>query len=72
MFDMREMSEEDKLFNFIVGLQPWAQVELHKQGIKDLSLAVVAADRLVDFRVINDQDQEHRKEDSGNKQGEIL
>lgn len=28
MLDIREMSEEDKLFNFMAGLQAWAQVEL--------------------------------------------
>ncbi|KAL0302208.1 UNVERIFIED_CONTAM: hypothetical protein Sangu_3114600 [Sesamum angustifolium] len=36
MLDVRDMSEEDKLFNFLSGLQTWAQTELRRQGVKDL------------------------------------
>ncbi|KAK4381475.1 hypothetical protein Sango_2964300 [Sesamum angolense] len=36
MLDVRDMSEEDKLFNFMAGLKPWAQTELRRQGVKDL------------------------------------
>ncbi|KAL0364745.1 UNVERIFIED_CONTAM: hypothetical protein Sangu_0572100 [Sesamum angustifolium] len=53
MLDVRDMSEEDKLFNFLSGLQTWAQTELRRQGVKDLPSAISAADRLVDFRVTN-------------------
>ncbi|KAK4383413.1 hypothetical protein Sango_2777100 [Sesamum angolense] len=31
MLDVRDMSEEDKLFNFLSGLQTWAQTELRSQ-----------------------------------------
>ena len=31
MLDIRNMSDEDKLFNFISGLQGWAQTELRRQ-----------------------------------------
>ncbi|XP_059663489.1 uncharacterized protein LOC132309170 [Cornus florida] len=34
MLDIRNMSEEDKLFNFMSGLQPWAQAELRRQDKK--------------------------------------
>ncbi|KAL0353967.1 UNVERIFIED_CONTAM: hypothetical protein Sangu_0978000 [Sesamum angustifolium] len=30
MLDVRDMSEEDKLFNFIIGLKPRAQTELRR------------------------------------------
>ena len=30
MLDIKNMSEEDKLFNFMSGLQPWAQLELKR------------------------------------------
>ncbi|KAK4381519.1 hypothetical protein Sango_2961700 [Sesamum angolense] len=61
MLDVRDMSEEDKLFNFLSGLQTWAQTELRRQGVKDLPSAISAADRLVDFRVTNHSDPEKKK-----------
>jgi len=54
LLDIRDMSEEDKLFNFMVGLQPWAQAELRRQGVKDVQTAIAAADRLVDYSVLGD------------------
>ena len=30
ILDIKNMSEEDKLFNFMSGLQPWAQLELKR------------------------------------------
>ncbi|KAG8365919.1 hypothetical protein BUALT_Bualt17G0022000 [Buddleja alternifolia] len=47
--DIRDMSEEDKLFNFMAGMQGWDQTELRRQGVKDLPLALATADSLVDF-----------------------
>lgn len=44
------MSEDDKLFNFVSGLQPWAQLELKRQKVSDLLATLVAADALVDFK----------------------
>lgn len=49
MLDIKNMAEEDKLFNFISGLQGWAQVELRRQGVKTLHVAFAAANRLLDF-----------------------
>ncbi|KAL0368286.1 UNVERIFIED_CONTAM: Transposon Tf2-12 polyprotein [Sesamum calycinum] len=69
MLDVRDMSEEDKLFNFLSGLQTWAQTELRRQGVKDLPSAISAADRLVDFRVTNNSDPEKKKKDSGKEKG---
>ncbi|KAL0358225.1 UNVERIFIED_CONTAM: hypothetical protein Scaly_1508200 [Sesamum calycinum] len=59
------MSEEDKLFNFLSGLQTWAQTELRRQGVKDLPSAIAVADRLVDFRVANSSNLEKKKKHYG-------
>lgn len=50
LLDVTEMSEADKLFNFMAGLQPWAQRELRRQNVQSLSAAVAAADALVELR----------------------
>ena len=50
MLEIENMSEADKLFNFMSGLQPWAQSELRRQSVKDLPGALAAAEGLVDFR----------------------
>ncbi|KAL0302201.1 UNVERIFIED_CONTAM: hypothetical protein Sangu_3113900 [Sesamum angustifolium] len=69
MLDVRDMSKEDKVFNFLSGLQTWAQTELRRQGVKDLPSAIAAPDRLVDFRVANSCDLEKKKKDSGKENG---
>ncbi|KAI9178183.1 hypothetical protein LWI28_023646 [Acer negundo] len=51
MLDIQNMSEEDKLFNFMSGLQCLAQTELRRQGVKDIPTTMAAA--LVDFRANN-------------------
>lgn len=51
LLDIKDMSEEDKLFNFVAGLQSWAQIELRRRGVRDLPSAIVAADSLVDLRI---------------------
>ena len=53
MLDISNMSEEDKLFNFMSGLQTWAQAELRRQGVKDIPSAMATAEGLVDFRMNN-------------------
>ncbi|XP_069152660.1 uncharacterized protein [Solanum lycopersicum] len=50
MLDIQNMSDEDKLYNFISGMQGRAQNELRRQNVKDLPGAIAAADSLVDFR----------------------
>ena len=52
MLDIKNMSEEDKLFNFVSGLQAWAQTELRRQGVKDLPTAMATADCLVDYKLL--------------------
>lgn len=52
MLDIKEMSKADMLFSFLSGFQPWAQLELQQQGVKDLPTALVAIEGLVDLRII--------------------
>ena len=58
LLDIRDMSDEDKLFNFMSGLQSWAQTELRRQNVQNLSQAITAADRLVDFRLVGGQEKQ--------------
>ncbi|CAL2265048.1 unnamed protein product [Prunus armeniaca] len=44
------MSKEDKLFNFLKNLQPWAHSELKRQDVKYLNFAIATAERLMDYR----------------------
>ena len=50
MLDIQNMSNDDKLHNFISGMQGWTQNELRRQNVKDLPRAIAAADLLVNFR----------------------
>ena len=50
MLDIKNMSEEDKLFNFMSSLQPWAQFELKRQVVHDLLTVMSAANALVDYK----------------------
>jgi hypothetical protein len=50
ILDNDNMFEEDKMFNFLSGLQSWAQLELRRQKVSDWSSAISAADGLADFR----------------------
>ncbi|XP_059668777.1 uncharacterized protein LOC132313854 [Cornus florida] len=67
MLDFRNMSEEDKLFNFMSGLQPWAQAELRRQGVRDLPTTMTAADCLVDFKMTGSTTQDKKKSKEGKK-----
>ena len=49
LLDITSMTEEDKLFHFMNGLQPWAEQELQRLGVQDFASAVAAAERLVEF-----------------------
>lgn len=71
MLDIHNMSEEDKLFNFISGLQPWAQVELNRLGVKELASAIATADSLVDYGPPLDNETRARSEDRGSKAGKL-
>ena len=49
MLDIKDMSEEDKLFYFIEGLKPWARTELQRQRVQDLATAQTAAEHLTNY-----------------------
>ena len=51
MLDIKNMSNDDKLFNFMSGLQGWTQTELQRQGVWDLSNAMVVVDCLMDYKL---------------------
>ena len=51
ILDIKDMSKVDKLFNFMSGLQGWAQTELRRQGVQDLPSTMALADYLSDYRV---------------------
>ena len=49
MLDIRDMNEKDRLFNFVHGLQEWAQREVLRAKVDTLSAAMTAAERLMDY-----------------------
>ena len=51
MLDMKNMLEKDKLFNFMFELQWWAEMELRRQGVRDLPTAMTIVDCLVDYKM---------------------
>ncbi|OIT19468.1 hypothetical protein A4A49_57029, partial [Nicotiana attenuata] len=62
MLSISNMLEEDKLHNFMSGLQQWAQLELRRQNIQNLASAVAAADALGDFH-INEENSASKSND---------
>ena len=51
ILDISNMSEEDKLFDFMFGLQTCAHAELRRQVVKDIPSAMTAVEGLVNFRM---------------------
>ena len=51
MLDIKNLFEEDKLFNFVSGLQAWSRTDLRRR-VKDLSAPMAAADCLVDYKLL--------------------
>ncbi|KAJ0079632.1 hypothetical protein Patl1_22796 [Pistacia atlantica] len=50
MLQVDNMNSEDLLFNFMEGLQPWAQRELQRRQVTNISTALIEANILVEFR----------------------
>lgn len=67
MLDIKNMSEEDKLFNFMKGLKPWAQLELMRQRVDNLSMAVSSAESLIEFKPIGPTDGKNGKSKEKNE-----
>ncbi|KAL8125228.1 hypothetical protein AgCh_012780 [Apium graveolens] len=66
LLDIKNMSDEDKLFNFLAGLKPWAQVDLGRQAMRDFPNAIVAVDALVDYKQDGSHDTERGKNSGKN------
>ena len=71
MLDIKNMSEEDKLFNFMSGLQGWAQTELRRQGVRDLPAAMATTDYLVDYKMGGAISTTQRPRSEGGKKAKI-
>ena len=71
MLDVKNMSEDDKLFNFFSGLQPLAQAELRRQNVKNLPTVIAAADSLIDYKINPSSTSSNKKkgDDGKNKKG---
>ena len=67
MLDIKNMSEEDKHFNFMFGLQGWAQTKLRRQGIHDLPTAMAIVDCLVDYKMGGAISTMHKPKSEGDK-----
>lgn len=44
------MTDQDRLYHFLAGLQSWVHMELHRQEVKNLKAAMIVADALVDLK----------------------
>ena len=73
MLEIQNMSDEDKLLNFITGMWGWVKKELRRQNVKDPPGAIGAEDSLVDFqttRHVTDFPSTSKTKKKGDKNGE--
>ena len=49
MLNIKDMSEEDKLYYFLKELKPWARTKLQRQRVQDLATAQITVERLIDY-----------------------
>ena len=68
MLEAPGMDEKDLLFNFMDNLQNWAEQELRRRGVQDLSTAMAVAESLMDFRR-GDSSQAKPPSKGGNAKG---
>lgn len=61
------MLEEEKLYNFTMGLQSWAQIELRRQKGKDLHSTMDVANGLIDFKTASSSNDRHKKKEKSKK-----
>ena len=67
MLDIKNMLKEEKLFNFMSSLPPWAQMELKRQAMCDLPIVVSVANALVDYKFSkpSKDEEKHKSKDKG-------
>ena len=51
VLDIKNLSNDDEIFNFMSGLQGWVHTELQRNGVRDLPVAKVVVDYLVDYKM---------------------
>ena len=51
ILELPDMAERDKLFNFTIGLKPWARDEVKRQKAKNLEEAFAIVDKLIEHDV---------------------
>eukprot|EP00253_Pinus_taeda_P011267 PITA_11267 len=61
VLELPDMAERDKVFNFLVGLKPWARNEVKRQRTRTLEEAFASVDRLVEHY---DETSDDRKKKS--------
>lgn len=67
MLNIKNMSDVDKLFNFMLDLELWAQTELRRKPVRDLPAAIAVTNGLVDFRFVNACPSKYKKSKDGKK-----
>ena len=55
VLDIKDMSEENKLFYFLEGLKPWARTKLQRHRIQVLVIVQTAVEHLMDYATKNTQ-----------------
>ena len=67
MLDIKNMSKEDMLFNFMSSLQPWAQLELKRQVMRDPPTTMPVTDALMDYKYTkpSGDDEKCKSKDKG-------
>ena len=48
---INDMSEEDRLSNFLTELRPWVQIEVRREWAKDLPTTIAYAEASVDYQI---------------------
>ena len=72
VLELPDMAKRDKVFNFIIGLKPWARNEVKRQRIRTLEEDFAVVDRLVehydetsdDRKKKSDKPKDKKKDDS--------
>ncbi|GMQ12089.1 hypothetical protein CsSME_00054546 [Camellia sinensis var. sinensis] len=65
MLQIPNMSDDDLLFNFTAGLKQWAQLELQRRGVKDISTALTVAETLVEYTKPESSNSKSTKDGQG-------
>ncbi|KAK8656120.1 hypothetical protein V6N13_108679 [Hibiscus sabdariffa] len=60
VLEIPDLSDNDSLFNFMDGLQPWAKTELKRCGVQNLVDAIAVAESLIDYTSRKESTQSRR------------